>query len=135
MFHETLEEITEECFEPVQHLSPMPSFLVNTSEACNGAHKSARVSTLRSHAAPGVAEMLRPEGGFHIVQGTAPRKREPDKDPARRAYKVAHARALDIANIKARLLAGERLKPRQRRVATRWLEAAKELGIDLGRAA
>ena len=52
-------------------------------------------------------------------------------DGPRVAYKARHGIATELGRIKAALLAGERPE----RLGKRWRQAAKELGIDLERAA
>jgi hypothetical protein len=67
--------------------------------------------------------------GMHNIRGDAPRHRPRDICPARIAYKRAHERKMDRERIRAAILAGQR--PKSRRTPTRWLDVAKELGIDL----
>ncbi len=70
--------------------------------------------------------------GMHVVSGASARNRGPDTDPYRIQYKRDHARRKDLERIREALLAGQRPKPsRNHAPPTRWLEVAKELGIDL----
>jgi hypothetical protein len=119
MFKETLEEIEAEIFGAAQNIP------VGVRTPIEG-DSPRRLTAELPH---DVAKALGPGGGMHILSGNSPRRRAPDTDPVRIAYKRAHERKQDRERIKAAILRGER--PKSRRSPTRWLDVAKELGIDL----
>ncbi len=73
--------------------------------------------------------------GFHVIgKKRSPGRLAPAANKSRKEYKRAHDQKRDHADIRTRLLAGERppwCTHGRGRPPARWIEVAKELGIEL----